>query len=327
MISEDRTRKLSIDAAVAKELKRRAFVVRCLWGLIALAFTLTGWILYKGYTVKSLVKQQVSNNAELVERLGSDTKFLAATSNKVASKTDIQEGITSLLSKDEEFRKRISESTAFTETVAAELESNADFVSRIAKAVPKGTQPHPSPKDLANSLHKVKDFQSELQEKLSSLELRLPEVLQQLEDVKKAIAQYQRNITDIKGRQTHLEESQSSGTRNIEQRLLVLTRDIEALKREYATLPRNYLLKTSQWNDLTALGMKVKIDRKIGEAISEFSVQKEGSVLCKESAVQLGQPFFCDIGTYRYRIELTYFVNRFLVKDYVGMEIVLVPSD
>lgn len=121
---------------------------------------------------------------------------------------------------------------------------------------------------------------------------------------------------------------------NIEQRLYVLVRDIdaleratEAIKRESAHLPRNYLLKTSQWNDLTALGMEVKPGRKIEEAISDFSVLK-GSVVRKlESAIPLGKPFLFEIGTECYRIELTYVVTRFLVKDYVGMEIALVSSD
>jgi len=331
MISEDRTRKLSIDAAVAKELKRRGFVVWCLWGLIALAVTLTGWILYKGYNVKSLVGLLIIENPEPVakelaskpdfldktsdklastpdfldktsdelaskpdfldktsdilaskpdfldktsSKLASTPDFLDKTSDILASKTDIQKRITSLLSKDQEFQKSITGSTAFTESVAYELERNDDFVSRIAKAVPKGTHI------------------SKLQKRLSSLEQELSDLRQQLKNVK----------TELAG-------------------------DIEALKSEYALLPRNYLLKTNQLNDLTALGMKVKIGRKTEDAISEFSVQKEGSVSCKKRAVQLGQPFFCNIGNYRYRIELTFHVDRWFVEDYVGMEIVKGPID
>ena len=197
MISEDRTRKLSIDAAVAKELKRRKLVVWCLWGLIVVAFTLTGWILYQANVVKQAVK--------------AEAKQIVLAEAKQAVKLEVTQTTRRLGSE-------------FTETVTDELLSNDDFVSRIAKAVLNETQIHSSQEVMANSLNKVKDAQTKLQERLSSLELRLSG------------------------------ESQTSETRNIEKRLDELARDIEALKREYDTLPRNYLLKTGALNDLTALG-------------------------------------------------------------------------
>ena len=64
MISEDRTRKPSIDAAVAKELKRRKFAVWCLWGLIVVAFTLTGWILYQGKNVTNIAEDKATQVVE-----------------------------------------------------------------------------------------------------------------------------------------------------------------------------------------------------------------------------------------------------------------------
>jgi hypothetical protein len=209
--------------------------------------------------VKDEVKLAVKDEVKLAVK--DEVKLAVKAEAKQAVKAEAKQAV-----KDEAKQAAQRLGSEFTETVADELVSNENFVSRIAEAVSKKMQTHPSKEVLPNS-------------------------------------------------------------RNIEQRLLVLAREIETLKREYDTLPRNYLLKTGQWNDLTSLGMKVKIDRKIGEDISEFSVQKNGKELCKKLAVQLGQPFFCDIETYRYRIELTYFVNRFLVNDYVGMEIVLVPSD
>lgn len=319
MNSEDRRSRPSIDAAVAKELKLRQFVTWCLWGLIALALALTGWILYKGTTLKDLVKQHAGKPEIVAQNLSADKAFLTATSNKIASKTDMQEGIASLLKKDDAFATRMSESTSrelesrpkFVEKIADELKNNAEFIGKIAKAVPV----------------------QEAQINKSSLAPRLSDVEQQLINIKSAIVQQRREIADIKGRQTQSDNSQISATKNIEMRLSVLVQDIESLeraiaanKRDASHLPRNYLLKTSQWNDLTALGMEVKIGHKMETAISEFSIQKGSIARETESAVPLGKPFLLDVGDECYRIELTYVVTRFLVRDYVGMEIALVPG-
>ncbi|MEJ2156526.1 MAG: hypothetical protein P8X96_14395 [Desulfobacteraceae bacterium] len=322
MNSEDRLSRPSIDAAVAKELKLRQVVTWCLWGLIALALALTGWILYKGTTLKDIVKQQVdvAGTPELVaQNLSADKAFLTVTSNKIASKTDMQEGIVSLLKKDDAFGMRMSRSTSrelaskpgFVEKIADELKNNAEFIGRIAKTVPV----------------------QEAQINQSSLAPRLSDAEQQLIAIKSAIAQQRREIADIKGRQTQSEKSQISATKNIEKRLSVLAQDVESIqraieanKRDASHWPRHYLLKTSQWNDLTALGMEVKIGYKMEDAISEFSIQKGSIARETESAVPLGKPFLLDVGNECYRIELTYVVTRFLVRDYVGMEIALVPG-
>lgn len=301
MTSEHSTRKPGIDALVARELKHRERIVRFLWVLIAVAFTLTGWIAYKGYNAP----------VATAKRLAKQPDFTTKTADTLASSKDFEMATA----------KRLEASPEFVGTTAAKLENNADFVNRVAKAA------HSSQDILANSLHEVQGLQSNLQDRLTALERRLSDMGQQMEILKTANAQHQRNITDITGRQTRLEESQTLGATNIEQRLLILTRDIEALKKEQVEFPRVYLLKTSQWNDLTALGMRVKLGHKIGETISEFAIQKDAALCERKSAVQLGQPFFCDVGTSRYGIELIYVVTRFLLKDYVGMEIVLVPSD
>ena len=333
MISDDRNYRLSIDNAIAKELKRRAFVTWFLWILIILALALTVLVVYKGKKISNDVAKKIDKkSSEMAKELSSDPDFTDKVSISLVSDNErIASPVARLLSQDKDFQAGISKELGskpdFAATEAHELINNANFVNRIANEVSREVYTNLAQEILRDSLKKDHDLRIKLQKRVLSLEAKLSEVMEELKSIRNVNEDHQQNIADLMHWKNFSEKPSYPGINQFEEQLQTLKNDVESLKQKDINLPQVYLLKTGQWNQLTDLGMDVKLGGKKGEKISGFTIKTKEGVTCdcdNSSEIRLGEQFFCKIGANRYRVKLIYIVTKLFLNDYVGMEIKLV---